>query len=133
MSRAVLPLAFAAVVLARSAHAADWIVDATGAQSSFTTIDPAMVQSTPGDRILVLPGSYPAVHFSRGVEVIGMGDEPGDVVVARVDFHVNIPNDDFDAVLSNLRVCGSGAADSISISGNELSAGTFLIDSVETC
>lgn len=123
----------AALALASPASASDWIVDATGSQSSFTTIDQAMVQSTPGDRILVLPGSYPAFHFGRGVEVIGMGSEPSEVVVARVDFHVNIPIDDFDAVLSNLRVCGSGAADAISITGNELAAGTFLIDRVETC
>jgi hypothetical protein len=116
------------------AQAADHFVDANGAiPGSFGTIAAAMAQASPGDRILVAPGVYPAFQFERGVEVLGLGDSPADVTVARVDFHVSVPNQDYDAVLSNLTVCGSSPLDAISISGNELARGTLIVDGVRTC
>lgn len=122
-----------ACLLSPAARAADWVVDASGAAGTLTTIDQAMLVAAPGDRILVLPGSYPAFHFSRGVDVIGLGASPADVVVARVDYHVNVPPIDYDTSLSNLTVCGSGPSDGVSTSGNELGPGTHLIEGVVMC
>jgi hypothetical protein len=120
-------------MLAAPGRAGDLIVDASGVASGFTDITQAMLASSPGDRILVLPGSYPAFHFSRGVEVIGIGADPSQVVVERVDYHPNIPPFNYHTALSNLTVCGSGAANGTSISGNELAAGTLVLDGVATC
>ncbi|MBK7876065.1 MAG: hypothetical protein IPJ77_09975 [Planctomycetes bacterium] len=111
------------------AFATDWLVDASGTASNLTTIAQAMAQVSTGDRILVLPGSYPAFHFSRSVDVIGLGASPDDVLIQRVDFHPTIPTLGYDAGIANVRVCG----DSFSISGNELAAGTFVIDGAHLC
>jgi len=119
-----------AAILAGTAEATDRHVDASGASGPYTDITQAMVASSPGDRILVHPGTYSAFHFSRGVEVIGLGTRPSDVVVARVDFHVTVPIIDFHAALANLTISGSGAQNSISLGGNELSRGVLVIDSV---
>jgi hypothetical protein len=123
----------AGVLLGGGAAAADLVVDAAGVASPYTTIEAAMVASSPGDRILVLPGAYPAFHFSRGVAVIGLGAAPGDVQIARVDYHVNVPPFGYETLLSNVSICGTGAADSISISGNELTHGTLTLHGVVTC
>lgn len=134
-----LPTAPSVVTLAATVFATlpvranDFIVDAAGTVGTFPTVTAAMLVAAPRDRILVAPGVYPAFQFERGVEVIGLGARPEDVTIARVDFHVSIPNQNYDAVLSNLTVCGSSPLDAISISGNELARGTFLIDGVHTC
>ena len=124
----------AALAFASSgARASDHLVDASGIQSPLLNLTQAMAVAVPGDRIFVLPGTYPAFHFSRGVEVIGLGASPADVTIARVDFHPNAPVNHFDAALSNVTVCSSDSADSTSISGNELAEGTLVLDGVVTC
>ncbi len=115
------------VCLSARAVAADWIVDAAGIASPLTNITQAMALVSTGDRILVMPGSYPAFHFSRSVDVVGLGSRPADVVITRVDFHPTIPTLGFDCGLSNVTVQG----DSYSISGNELASGTFVVDGVQ--
>lgn len=114
-------------------RAADRVVDAAAGPNTYPTIAAAMAVSAPGDRILVEPGQYPAFLFERGVQVIGLGSTPADVTIARVDFHVSTPNLDYDAVLSNVTLCGSNPLDAISISGNELARGTLVLDGVRTC
>lgn len=126
-------LVLASCWLATPGRSADLVVDASGATSSLTTIDQAMATALPGDRILVLPGSYPAFLFNRGVEVVGLGASPDQVVVERVDFHVNHPTFGYDAGLSNLTICGTGPYDGTSVSGNELGAGTLVIHGVRLC
>ncbi len=116
-----------------AAHATDRLVDASGVASPLTTITQAMVIAAPGDRIFVMPGTYPAFHFSRGVEVVGLGTDPSDVVIARVDFHPTIPTNNFDAGLTNVTICSADPADSTSIGGNELAAGTLVLQGVVTC
>ena len=61
----------------------------------------------PGDRILVMPGAYPPFHFSRGVSVIGMGDDPGDVLIGRCDLHVTVPAEGYDAIFENPLLAGA--------------------------
>lgn len=126
-------LALSSMWLATPGRAADLVVDASGVSSSFTTIDQAMAVATPGDRILVLPGSYPAFFFNRGVEVVGLGATPDQVVVDRVDYHINQPTFGYDSGLTNLTICGAGTYDGTSISGNELGAGTLVIHGVRLC
>jgi hypothetical protein len=115
---------------ATPAWAHDWTVDASGSASNLVTINQAMALAAPGDRILVRPGTYPAFQFSRGVEVLGLGTSPGQVVVARVDFHITIPTTGYDAGLSNLTIRSANPSDSTSLAGNELAAGTFVVDGV---
>lgn len=117
------------LALALPASATDWIVDAAGGQGTLATIAQAMAVCSTGDRILVMPGSYPAFHFSRAVDVVGLGASPSDVVIHRVDYHPTVPTLGFDTGLTNLTVCG----DSISISGNELAPGTLVLDGVRAC
>ncbi|MCA9001799.1 MAG: hypothetical protein KDB61_07745, partial [Planctomycetes bacterium] len=123
----------AALGLTAVASADDLVVDASGALSNWTTIGQAMALAQPGDSILVMPGQYPAFAFTKGVEVRGMGANPSDVSVDRVDYHVSIPNIDARTVLRNLRLCGDGAINDLAISGNELPRGSMWIDRVETC
>jgi len=131
--RNLLTALLIAAPAALESRANDLVVDAAGLASSYTTIEQAMVQASPGDRIFVLPGSYPAFQFSRGVEVIGMGHSPSEVVIARVDFHPNLPITGFDAGLANVSVCSGNPEDAISISGNELAPGTLVLQGVVTC
>ena len=131
--RTLLTALLIAAPTALEARATDWIVDPSGAASPFTNVTQAMTAAVPGDRIFVMPGNYPAFHFSRGVEVIGLGHSPSEVVIARVDFHPNAPITGFDAGLANLTVCGGAPEDAISISGNELASGTLVLQGVVTC
>lgn len=111
----------------------DYWVDASGQKSTLTHIDQAMALAVPGDRILVYPGHYPAFFFSKGVEVRGIGERPDEVVIDRVDYHVNWPNLNHYSVLANLRVCGDGWWNDLAITGNELQRGVLWVDQVETC
>ena len=106
----------------------DRYVDGTGAGGAYMTITGAMLASAPGDRILVLPGTYPAFQFSRGVHVIGLGTDPSQVVVARIAYHVSIPALNYDTLISNLTVSSNNPLDVLSIHGNELAPGTLTID-----
>ncbi len=124
---------FSVCVLATPSWATDWTVDASGVASDLVTIDQAMAVAMPGDRILVLPGTYPPFHFSVGVDVVGLGNDPAEVNVARVDFHPTRPIVDFEAGLSNMTVCSDGPSDGISIGGNELALGTFTVEGVDIC
>lgn len=111
-----------------AAQGQDLVVDSTGAGGAFTEIGHAMLAADPGDRILVMPGSYPTFQFSRGVHVIGMGAIPEDVTIQRIAYHVSIPSTDYETVLSNVRVRGNSFLDVFAISGNELAPGTLTID-----
>lgn len=118
----------ACAVLTTGVLAGDLIVDA-GGSSGYATINAAMAAAAPGDRILVLPGSYPAFQFSKGVHVHGMGDSPADVVVARVDYHVSLPTVGYDTSLTNMTLQTAGAAAGhLAITGNELPPGVFVGD-----
>jgi hypothetical protein len=110
------------------ALAADWIVSKNG--GDFQTIGQAMAAASPNDRILVMPGAYPAFQFTVAVDVIGLGATPSAVTIDRVDYHVSIPVNDYDTLLSNVTVGSDDARDGIAISGNELPPGTFHIDGV---
>ncbi|HGY92425.1 MAG TPA: hypothetical protein ENK43_14750 [Planctomycetes bacterium] len=131
MRHAIIPLIFLICIRPAPAQAVERLVDATGQASSFTTIEQAMVVSAPGDRILVLPGSYPSFLFSRGVQVVGMGTDASQVVVERISFHVSIPAVDYDASISNLTIQSSNPLDVLVLSGNELAAGTLVLDHVD--
>lgn len=116
--------------IASPALAVDRIVDASGAGGAYTTIGAAMLASTPGDRILVMPGSYPTFQFSRGVHVIGMGTTPGAVQVQRIAYHPSTPQLGYDTLISNLTVGSAGSLDTLAIHGNELGPGVLTIDGV---
>jgi len=128
MKASILSFVLATAVVAR-ASANDLHVDAAGG-ASYTNISQAMAASVPGDRILVHPGSYPAFHFHRGVQVIGLGSTPAEVVVARVDYHPTIPTSGYHTSLMNLTISSAAPEDSIGLSGNELAAGTLVLDGV---
>ena len=120
----------AGLLASPAALATDILVDASGLQSSITTIGQAMAHARPGDRLLVLPGNYPAFLFEVGVHVVGLGALPADVRIARVDLHVSEPTTDYDAALSNLTVGDGSPANAVAISGNEQPPGVVLIDGV---
>lgn len=127
--KSMLCAAVGLVLTAAPASAADLLVDASGS-GAFTTIQQAMLVAQPGDRILVLPGSYPPFHFARGVSVIGMGDDPGDVLIGRCDLHVTVPVTGYDAKLVNVML-GDGAPENVlALSGNESPPGTFTTSGV---
>jgi hypothetical protein len=120
-------------LLATGASATDRLVDATGAASPLTTVDQAMALCVPGDRILILPGSYPSFTFNRGVEVVGLGATPDQVLIEAIGYHINIPNQNYDTGLANVTVCGTGPDDGTGFSGNELGPGTLVLDGVQLC
>jgi len=126
----VLACLLASAALARAARASDLVVDATGAAGAFANVNQAMAVAVPGDRILVMPGTYPAFQFERGVAVLGMGATADDVRIARVDFHVSIPNVGYDALLSNVTAGDGLPLDALAITGNELNPGSFVVDGV---
>lgn len=115
---------------ASQAFATDWVVDATGAGSSFTTLNQAMVAASPGDRILVHPGSYPAFQMFKGVTVVGLGPTPNDVKIARCDYHPLQPLVNYDSALMNLALGSPAEEDAIALTGNELAIGTLTLDTV---
>lgn len=112
------------------AQGIDRVVDASGQTSIYTNISQAMAVSAPGDRILVLPGQYPTFQFTHGVRVLGMGDDPSDVVVARVAYHPSIPNIGYETVLSNMTLESSDPLDVIVLGGNELAPGSLVLEGV---
>lgn len=112
------------------AQGIDRVVDASGQTSIYTNISQAMAASSPGDRILVLPGQYPTFQFTHGVRVLGMGDDPSDVVVERVAYHPSIPNIGYDTVLSNMTLESSNPLDVICLGGNELAPGSLVLEGV---
>lgn len=116
-------------VLGAGARGTDWIVDSSGA-GDFKTIGAAIVVANPGDRLLVQPGHYPAFQFSVGVDVIGVGAAPADVRIDRVDYHVSIPAQHYDTLLSNVQLGSDHPADAIALSGNELGPGSLHLDGV---
>ncbi len=131
--RTSLPSAIVAVILTvplAPASAHDHIVDAAGLASPHTNIAAAMAVAAPGDRILVMPGDYPAFQFSRGVHIHGLGDGPTDVRIARVDYHVSIPSIGYDTSLTNVEIGSAQTLGEIPISGNELPPGVFVLDGV---
>lgn len=113
-----------------SAQGIDRVVDASGQTSIYTNISQAMAVSSAGDRILVLPGSYPTFQFTHGVRVLGMGDDPSDVVVERVAYHPSIPNIGYETVLSNMTLESSNPLDVIVLGGNELAPGSLVLEGV---
>jgi hypothetical protein len=119
------------IVLCAAPLAADELIVATsGAAGTYPNVAAAMEAAALGDRILVEPGAYPSFHYVKGVPVIGTGASASDVLIARCDFHPNIPNHDFDALLANLTL-GSGAQqDAIALSGNELASGVLVMERV---
>lgn len=124
-------LALALLCVALCAQGTDILVDATGQQSSLTTISQAMLQASPGDRILVLPGTYPPFLYDRGVQLIGLGATPGDVVIERIAYHVSLPATGYDTLISNLTIDSSDPLEVLVLSGNELPPGVLILDSVE--
>lgn len=68
----LLRTSIAAILLAIPARASLWIVDASGG-GHFTDIPPAIVAASPGDVLLVLPGTYSGFTLDKRVHVIGQG------------------------------------------------------------
>lgn len=83
--------AFVGLVFASTAMAqTTWIVDAAGG-GQFTTIDAAHDAASPGDTLLVRPGSYAGLFRDpvKGVRILGAA--PGVVVTGPVVLH-NLPS-----------------------------------------
>ncbi|TAJ11191.1 MAG: hypothetical protein EPO68_14670, partial [Planctomycetota bacterium] len=59
-----------APVLALPAFATTWTVDDNG-PAQFTTVDAAQAAAQFGDVILVAPGTYPAFHLTKSLQVLG--------------------------------------------------------------
>jgi len=59
-------------VLPGSLAAATWTVCPAGGGCSFTDIQSAIDAASPGDTILVLPGSYPAFVLEKGLRILGV-------------------------------------------------------------
>ncbi len=118
-----------AVLSAPTLSAADLVVDASGG-GDHLTVAAAMAQAQPNDRILVRPGQYPAYQHFVAVDVIGVGADPSQVTIDRVDYHVSIPVLDYDTLISNVTIGSASPADAIAISGNELPPGTLHLDGV---
>ncbi len=71
--------AFASVAFTSTSFATTWIVDASGGSgASFTDIPPAIAAASPGDVLLVQPGSYSGFVLDKGLAILGYGN----VVVA---------------------------------------------------
>jgi hypothetical protein len=106
----------------------DLLVDPTGGPGTYPTITAAMLAAHPNDRILVTPGTYGGFQFSRGVDLVGLGDSPSDVVIQRIGFHISIPATDARALISNVTVRSANPLDVFAISGNELAPGVLTLD-----
>lgn len=124
-----LPALLFSALCAPTLLAADLVVDAGGG-GDHTTIDAAMAAASPNDRLLVRPGQYPAYQHSVAVDVIGIGADPTQVKIDRVDYHVSIPVTGYDTSISNVTLGSASPADAIALSGNELPPGTLHLDGV---
>jgi hypothetical protein len=113
-----------------AAQGVDRTVDASGATSIYTTITQAMAASNPGDRILVLPGTYPPFQFSKGVRVLGMGADPSAVQIERVGVGVTQPQIGYEALLSNVTLAPQNPLNQTALGGNELAPGVLIVDGV---
>lgn len=118
-----------AALCAQPADAADLIVNAAGGDG-YQTIDAAMAVAQPNDRLLVMPGHYPAYQHTVAVDVIGVAADPSFVKIDRVDYHVSIPTIGYDTLISNVTIGSKDVADGTAISGNELPPGTLHLDGV---
>jgi hypothetical protein len=119
------------IALSVPGYATDVIVDAAGAPGTYPTLDLAMQAAVPGDRILVQPGTYPAFDWSKSVRILGLGAQPSDVKIARVDFQPKYPAQSYDMLLSNVSLESSDPIDAIKFTGNELPPGVLVLDGVE--
>ena len=96
--RILLPISLA-TALATSVQAATHVVDDDGGAGVFTTIQAAIDASSPGDVILIQPGTYAGYTLSTGVTLLGVGAQPVVTTAVKIE---NVPAGQV-AVLSNLR------------------------------
>ena len=130
MRNQILIMAFFLAWQCANAQQTVFHVDALGERGSYTTIDQAMSQASPGDRILVYPGTYPSFQFDRGVEVVGLGQTPEDVKIESIAYHVSIPAVSYDSLISNVTLESPNPLQTLLLSGNELPPGVLVLDSV---
>jgi len=119
-----------ALLLGAAVPAADLFVDANGTPGTYATVQAAILAAQPGDRILVLPGSYPAFSITKAIHIVGVGTEPSSVVVGGVHLGLGFPNQNYHVSLSRLRI-DAGPTSPTAVSGQELGVGRIEFDSVE--
>ncbi|MEZ5990404.1 MAG: hypothetical protein R3F30_15070 [Planctomycetota bacterium] len=122
----------AAIALAAQlAGATDHVVDAQGGPGVHKTISAAMAVASPGDRILVRPGTYPGFKVDRSIEVVGLGSAPSSVIVEGIAFHPVHPHSGYRVRLSRMRLTPAlPSLNSMALSGNELGTGELILDSL---
>lgn len=128
--RCLLLTVSAAAALPMTGLADDLIVDKNGGPGTFKTIQAAMTAAQNGDRILVMPGTYPGFEHTKSVSVYGMGASPDDVTVAGIAFHPIYPHTGYRVRLSRMTVVGEEGFGSAALSGNELGWGVLELESM---
>jgi hypothetical protein len=97
MSKKLLLQSLALLLASAPALATTWIVDASGGPGSqFTDIGAAINAASPGDVILVLPGTYPGFATSKGLAIIGQGS----VIVNGQAAIVGVPSGERTALIA---------------------------------
>lgn len=110
--------------------AADLLVDASATPGTYPTIQAAINAAQPGDRILVMPGSYPAFSVTKSITILGLGTSPGSVIAAGVHLGLGFPNQNYHVSIGRLRL-DAGPFAPLAVSGQELGVGQIEFESVE--
>ncbi|MBL8749055.1 MAG: hypothetical protein JNK78_07845 [Planctomycetes bacterium] len=126
---ASLPFVMAST-LAVALPATDLVVQAGGPPGTYPTVQAAIVAAQPGDRVLVMPGAYPAFSVTKAISVYGMGTSSSDVVVAGVHFGLGFPNQGYRVSIARLRI-DAGPLAPLAVTGQELGTGQIEFESVE--
>lgn len=118
-----------ALALATGARAADLIVEAGGGSGTFATIQAAINAAQPGDRVLILPGTYPAFSVTKSLTIMGLGSSAEAVVVGGIGLQPMFPNQHYHISISRLRVA-PGPLTPLAVSGQEMGVGQVEFESM---